>query len=69
MKKLATTFIGGLLLAATLSACSYGAIAMTSTDKVVVMRHDGFLFGALRKAFVCDVTDAGLANCVTSENP
>ena len=35
-------------------------------DKVVILRNDSFLFGALRKVFVCKVNDAGLANCQAS---
>ena len=69
MKKMVKVFVGALVLAAAVTACSYGAIATTSTDKVVVMRQDGLLFGALRKAYVCQVSDAGLSNCATSENP
>ena len=40
-----------------LAGCAYGPIATTG-DKVVITREDGFLFGALRKVFVCKVTDA-----------
>jgi hypothetical protein len=60
-----------VLAAAALSSgtgCSYGSIATTG-DKVVITREDSFLFGALRKVFVCKVTDAGVANCNSAENP
>jgi hypothetical protein len=48
--------------------CAYGAIA-TAGDKVVITRQDGFLFGLLRKVFVCKVTDAGAANCASADSP
>lgn len=69
MKKAVKLFIGSLVLAAAVGACSYGAIGVTATDKVVVMRQDNFLMGALRKAYVCKITDSGLSSCATSENP
>ena len=63
----------GILLAlgalSSLGACGYGAATTVGTDKVVVLRQDGFLFGALRKAFVCKVGDSGLTGCATQENP
>ena len=51
------------------TGCSYGAIATSGNDKVVITRQDGFLFGALRKVFVCKVTDGGTASCGTNESP
>jgi len=68
MKKIAAVFV----LAATamgLGGCSYGAIATAGNDKVVITRQDGFLYGALRKVFVCKVTDGGAASCGTNESP
>jgi len=50
------------------AGCSYGGIAAAG-DKVVVTRNDNFLFGILRKVYVCKVSDAGLAACQTSEAP
>ena len=55
-------------LLGTIGGCAYGAID-TAGDKVVIMRQDSFLFGALRTAFVCKVTDAGLTNCADNESP
>ena len=55
-------------LGATVSGCAYGGVA-TSGDKAVVLRNDAFLFGALRKAFVCKVTDKGLSSCSAREAP
>ena len=37
--------------------------------KAVVLRNDNFLFGALRSAYVCDVTDSGLKNCQEGDTP
>lgn len=57
------------LIASAMSGCAYGDMAAVGTDKVVVMRQDMFLFGALRKAFVCKITDGGLSACATAESP
>ena len=51
------------------TGCAYGGIAAVDSDTVVVLRNDSFLFGLLRKAVVCDVTPAGLANCVSGAKP
>jgi hypothetical protein len=62
---------GVLFIAASLSqltACAYSGAAAAG-DKVVVLRNDAFLFGILRKAFVCKVSDAGLTACASSDNP
>ena len=70
MKNL-TAFVAGALLLTTLAVgCQhYGGVAVSAKDKAVVVRNDGFLFGFLRKAYVCDVTDSGLANCKTTDSP
>lgn len=57
-----------LLVAGTLGGCAYGAIEAAG-DKVVVLRQDAFLFGALRKAFVCKIGDGGLTGCAEGESP
>jgi len=44
-------------------------VSGTVTRRAVVLRNDAFLFGALRKAFVCKVSDAGLTDCNSSTNP
>ncbi len=67
MKKIKALIVGGLLVAA-LGACAYGGAAAAG-DKVVVLRNDMFLFGMLRQAFVCQITDSGLANCGANQNP
>jgi hypothetical protein len=68
MKNAIVMFLAAAALAGATPACSYGMIA-TVGDKVVIPRNDGFLFGALRKVFVCKVTDAGVANCGSAESP
>ena len=67
MKKIKALIVGSLMVAA-LSACMYTGAA-ASGDKVVVLRTDTFLFGILRQAFVCQITDSGLANCAANQNP
>lgn len=68
MKKALGMLMAMGTLASSLGGCSYGSIAVAG-DKVVVLREDLFLFGALRKAFVCRVTETGLANCAANESP
>ncbi|WP_394823847.1 hypothetical protein [Pendulispora albinea] len=65
MLVVALTLIG----AASTMGCGYSGVSLAGTDKVVVARNDYFLFGALRKAYVCKVTDAGLTSCADSESP
>ncbi len=67
MKKAIKGLVAAVLLAATVAGCSYGAVALTPSNKLIVMRNDGFLMGALRAVYTCDVTDSGLTNCVKSE--
>ena len=69
MKKVLGTLMALGVLSGALAGCSYGDIAAVGTDKVVIMRNDLFLFGALRKAFVCKVADGGLTNCSANEVP
>ena len=40
--------------------CAYGGVASTPDGTVVITRNDLFLFGALRKVFVCKVNGAAL---------
>ncbi len=69
MKK-ALGLILAVATAAPLSGCSYGMIATTQDgSKVVITRNDMFLYGALRKVFVCKVADGGAAGCAESESP
>ncbi len=55
-------------LGSALTGCSYGGIA-TAGDKVVITRNDGFLFGILRKVYVCKVADTGVTSCQEGEAP
>jgi hypothetical protein len=64
MKKI----IGLVLLGITMAGCAYGGVA-ASGDKAVIARNDGFLFGILRKVFVCKISDAGVAACQSNESP
>jgi len=60
----------GMLLTVTLAAgCSYAGVATTTDNKAIVLQNNAILFGMLNKAFVCDVTPTGLANCQTNESP
>lgn len=62
--------ISGLLASSVvMTGCAYGGATTVGKDYVVVLRNDGFLFGALRKAYVCKATTSGLSNCRDGENP
>jgi hypothetical protein len=69
MKKSMAMLLAIGTLAGSLSGCAYGMIAASGTDKVVITRQDSFLFGALRKVFVCKITDNGVASCGEAESP
>ncbi|MCB0342622.1 MAG: hypothetical protein H6626_07425 [Pseudobdellovibrionaceae bacterium] len=66
--KTAKILILGALIAASVG-CSYGGVARVGKGKAIVLRNDGFLFGLLRKAMVCDVDSSGLSNCQENEQP
>jgi hypothetical protein len=68
MKKAILTTFAILTIAASANGCAYGGIGAVG-DKAVVTRNDAFLFGILRKVFVCKVTDGGLASCQSAEAP
>ena len=69
MRKSIALLLSSAALAGALSTgCSYAGVG-ASGDKAVIARNDAFLFGMLRKTFVCKISDAGLTNCQTSENP
>jgi hypothetical protein len=69
MRKLGLNLVILCALAAAVSACAYGGVAKVGKKQVVVLRNDAFLFGALRKAFVCKVNSSGLSQCSTNEAP
>jgi hypothetical protein len=50
------------------SACGYAGIA-TAGDAAIIARNDWFLFGLLRKVYVCKITPAGLTQCSDAETP
>lgn len=66
MKKLCS--IGLILATGLLGACSYGGVAAAG-NSVVITRNDAFLFGALRKVYVCQVTPQGVTGCASAESP
>ncbi|HEX2678191.1 MAG TPA: hypothetical protein VHM19_16165 [Polyangiales bacterium] len=67
MKKLALVVL--LVAAATsVTGCGYAGVAAAG-DAVVVTRNDWFLFGLLRKTYVCKITPQGLTSCANAESP
>jgi hypothetical protein len=68
MKKHIGLVLASAVLLSALSGCSYAGVGVTG-DKAVVARNDNFLFGILRKTFVCKVTDGGLSSCQTADSP
>ncbi len=68
MKNLLALIMMTAAFGALSTGCSYGGAA-ASGDKVVVLRNDNFLFGALRGAYVCKITDGGLSACQAGEAP
>jgi hypothetical protein len=53
---------------AVVGGCAYGGVAATPDGTIVITRNDGFLFGALRKVFVCKVAGSTL-NCAETAAP
>ena len=68
MKKGLAMVLAAAALASALSGCGYAGVA-SANDKAVVARNDGFLFGILRKVYVCKVADGGLSACQDSDSP
>jgi len=50
------------------TGCGYAAVA-TSGDAAIVVRNDYLLFGALRKVYVCRITETGLTQCSSQDSP
>jgi len=69
MKKLTCFLFAASVIASSASGCAYGSIATAGNDKVVITRQDAFLFGILRKVFVCKVTDGGATACAEGTSP
>ena len=57
-----------LAVLATSSGCMYAGVA-ASGEAAIIARNDMFLFGALRRVYVCQITERGLANCSAGETP
>ncbi len=52
------------------TGCAYGGVGVSADGSTaVVARSDVFLFGLLRKVYVCQVTPAGLAQCSSNQSP
>lgn len=70
LKKLAISalLIGSLGGVGMVSGCAYGGVA-ASGDMAVVTVNNGFLFGIMRKAYVCKITPEGLTSCNASDSP
>jgi hypothetical protein len=68
MDKARTALLIAMVFGFGASACGYAGIA-TAGDAAVIARNDWFLFGALRKVYVCKITPAGLTQCSNAETP
>jgi len=68
MKKLIVALSAIAILGTIVPACAYGGVGVAD-GKAVIARNDSFLYGMLRKVFVCEVSDAGLASCQAGESP
>ncbi len=68
MKKSIFGLVAAAMVAGVLGGCAYGGVAGVG-DKVVITRNDAFLFGILRKVFVCKVADSGVSSCNEGEAP
>ena len=69
MKKLTCFLFAASVIASAASGCAYGGAAGAGPDKVVITRNDAFLFGILRKVFVCKVADGGTQSCADADSP
>lgn len=68
MTKGISMILAAAAIAGALSGCAYAGVGVAS-DKAIVARNDGFLFGILRKVYVCKVTDSGLTSCQSNDSP
>jgi hypothetical protein len=68
MKKALAIVLAVTALTGVVAGCAYSGVG-ASGDKAVVARNDLFLYGILRKVFVCKVSDSGLQSCQSSEAP
>ena len=66
MKKVIAAASVVLMTGTVIMGCAYAGAGVAG-DKVVVPRNDSFLYGMLRKVYVCKLTDEGLTECVAGE--
>ncbi len=66
MKKIIAAASVLMVTGSVLMGCAYAGAAVAG-DKVILPRNDTFLYGMLRKVYVCKVTDQGLTECVAGE--
>lgn len=66
MKKLISAAAVVMVAGSVLYGCSYAGVGVAG-DKVVLARNDDFLYGMLRKIYVCKLTDQGLTECAAGE--
>lgn len=70
MKKVMGFVLAAAIAAPALGGCAYGGVATTQDgSKAIVTRNDAFLFGILRKVFVCKVDASGLQSCADADAP
>ena len=70
MKKVMGFVLAAALAAPALTGCAYGGVAATQDGtKAIITRNDAFLFGILRKVFVCKVDAAGVQGCAEGDAP
>ena len=70
-KKVSTAILLAVTLGGTgavVGGCAYGGVASTPDGTIVITRNDLFLFGALRKVFVCKAAGNAL-HCVETSAP
>ncbi|HXU03580.1 MAG TPA: hypothetical protein VN903_21590 [Polyangia bacterium] len=67
-KKIAAAGLLMFTLGGTGAGCAYSGVASTPDGTVVITRNDLFLFGALRKVFVCKVNGTQL-QCTETAAP
>ena len=66
--RLAVATLAGWAMFAT--GCAYNAVAMDQHGKAVLTRTDFFLFFPVAShVYVCQVTDQGLSQCNSHEEP
>ena len=66
MKKLIGAALVVMATGGVLYGCSYAGVGVAG-DKAILPRNDDFLYGMLRKIYVCKITDEGLTECVAGD--